>query len=321
MELVKTINVSRHSWSTIKVHHPFNPRPLWAMPAYDKNVFGIDFPKSAFDLVHVMRDKVLSNGEIKKGFEPYKRAANEDKKRIKMLETDGSHDCKLLAEDLQRGIDKPDAFANMASAVWMRRFRRKLIGAVLEMLHPYANTDLSFVTLINKKWIIPIGELHTCKPQLIMEAFRQHLNRAGVTNAPGILFAWLHSEFDPLARCYRHHVHCLCSRDKADNIRRIQKDQLWGYETVKGIKKPIVFRSIKMGEGERERVASYTFQQFWPQRPRYFNPSMEPWKTKDRQRMIPIAEREVLLWLACQRPSDFLLSQPNIRLQGTRHGD
>ena len=103
--ITKTLTVRRNSWSTIKVvDDPFNPRKQWAMPAYDKNVFGIALPRLAFDLVHAMPDKVLSDGTIKKGFETYRRASDEDKKRIKVLEADGSRDCALLAEVNRTGI-------------------------------------------------------------------------------------------------------------------------------------------------------------------------------------------------------------------------
>ncbi len=280
------------------------------MPAYDRNVFGIEFPRRAFDIVHLMPDRVLDDGTVKKGFETYKRAAEEDEKRIKMLLAHGSLESVHLAEELRRGIDRPDAFQNMASAVWMRRFRMKLIGIVLEKLHPYANSDLWFVTLINKKWIINTGELHWRQPKYVMEEFRQHLNRVGATAAPGVLFAWLHGEFDPLSRCYRLHVHCVCSTEKAEAIRKIQNEQRWGYETVDGIKKPIQFHSIKVSAGERERATSYAFQQFWPQRPAFTIRSESHGSQKSGDEWCRLLnERFFFGWRVSVLPIFFFLSQ------------
>ena len=238
-----------------------------------------------------------------------------------MLKAIGKTDCKRLAANLKRGTFKNGSFPSMASAVWMRMFRQKLIGAVLEKLVPFENSELNFVTLINKKWIIPRGKLCRCDPKKIIEEFRQHLYRSGTTNASGVLFAWLHGEYDPFARCYRLHIHCICSMAKASALRSIQEGKFWGYEVAHDVMKPIVFRSIKAGMGERERVVSYTFQQFWPERTRFFSSTGKLWKLHDRRRMVPAAEHEVLLWLSHQRPSDLMLCQPNIRKKIIRNDE
>jgi len=147
-----------------------------------------------------------------------------------------------------------------------------------------------------------------------MESFRQHLNRSGTTAANGMVFGWLHGEYDPWARSYRLHVHVVVQGDKIDRLRTLKGR--WGYETVDGeAKRPVVFEKVKVPAwkkyttrkqppGPTENVAralSYTHQSFWPCRPRYYAQNMKLHKSIARDRLPEPQYAEMLIWLRRER--------------------
>lgn len=310
-----------HTWATIKPSLYVPLPPLTAMPKYDSGYFGIDQPRPAFDVAKRMRDRRMPDGTLKKGFETKERAADEDRLRAEHLTLHGGKRGKELANHLLDAIRSETVYPSMASARWFRKFRQRLIGEILAPLDPYSDQEIRFVTLINRKWKFPVGTLRRdVNPMEIMESFRQHLNRAGVTAAEGKLFAWLHGEHDSTANVYRLHVHAIVVGDKIaalDNLKSTKENKnRWGYEKVPGdTARPVVFNKIE----DRVRQVSYTFQSWWPSRARYYNHMKDSyWKTTDRVRPRDAVHAEILMWLAYHRPSEFFLSQPNIRIKRNR---
>src|SRR6185369_2941702 len=102
----------------------------------------------------------------------------------------------------------------------------------------------------------------------------------GTTAANGMVFGWLHGEYDPWARSYRLHVHVVVQGEKTERLRTLKGR--WGYETVDGeTKRPIVFEKIKAPAWKKHatrkqspspienvaRALSYAHQSFWSCRP------------------------------------------------------
>lgn len=190
------------------------------------------FPKCAFNVIKLLPDEVLDDETLKKGFETEERAREEDRLRAQDLRMYGGRYGQLIARILEDAEKRRKPFPTLASSWWSRNFRLRILGEELKALAPYAKTDLYFVTLINKNWKIRDGDLHLRSARKIMETFRQHLNRSGTTAANGMVFGWLHGEYDPSARSYRLHVHVVVQGEKIQRLRTLKGR--WGYETVDG---------------------------------------------------------------------------------------
>jgi len=203
-----------------------------AVTKYDSAFFGLPLPKKAFNVIIHLRREELSDGTIKKVFETEAEARKEDKFRRNRLRANGGTMAGYLAELLERSDKQKAPYATMASSRWCRELRIRILGELLRCLAPYKDEEIYFVTLINKKWKISAGEFHKHTACKIMESFRQHLNRSGTTKAKGILFAWLHGEYDPVSRCFRLHVHAIVQGDKIEALRTLKGR--WGYVTVDG---------------------------------------------------------------------------------------
>lgn len=329
-------NIRPHTWAWIRPRQHVEAILESPLTKYDKNFFGLPFPKRAFNVIKLLPDEVLDyktldDKTLKKGFETEERARQQDRLRAQDLRMYGGRYGQQIARLLDDAEKRERPYPTLASSWWSRNFRLRILGEELKALAPYADSDLYFVTLINKNWKIRAGDLHLWSARKIMESFRQHLNRSGTTAAKGILFAWLHGEYDPMAGSYRLHVHVVVQGDKSERLRTLKGR--WGYETVAGeTKRPVVFEKVKAPVWKKHttrkqppsqteniaRVLSYTHQSFWPFRRRYYAGNMKRHKSVARGRLPGPQHAETLIWLFQQRPTDLMIAQPNIRIKRQR---
>lgn len=320
-----------YTWASIRPRQHVEAILEKSLTKYDENFFGLAFPKRAFNVIKLLPDEVLDDGMLKKGFETEERAREEDALRAQDLHAHGGQYGQQIARILEDAEKRGKPFPTLASFWWSRNFRLRILGEELRAFAPYAENDLYLVTLINKNWKIRAGDLHLWPARKIMESFRQHLNRSGTTATKGMLFAWLHGEYDPVARSYRLHVHVVVEGEKIDRLRTLKGR--WGYENVDGeTKRPVVFEKVKAPAWKKyttrkqppsstenvARALSYTHQSFWPCRPRYYTQNKRLHKSVARDRLPGPQHAEMLIWLFQQRPADLMIAQPNIRIKRKR---
>jgi hypothetical protein len=167
-----------------------------------------------------------------------------------------------LADRLEAGADTRRPQPTLASSVFMREVRLRYGGALLEVIDNNQHLDVGVFTAIHPSWAFPAHRLLDVHPRQIKNQFRTHLNRAGVTNAPGFLFGYLHGEFEPFAREFQLHFHGVCADDKLKAFHALRNKQ--GYVRTPKLYRPIVMNQLN----DRPRQISYIIQSFWPKKAR-----------------------------------------------------
>jgi hypothetical protein len=135
-------------------------------------------------------------------------------------------------------------------------------GALLELVDNNHHLNGGVFTAVHPTLEFPAHSLLDVDARQIKNQFRTHLNRAGVTNAPGFLFAYLHGEFEPLGQMYQIHFHGVCGGDKLKAFNRLRNQQ--GYIRTPKIYRPIVCNRLQ----DPPRQISYIIQSFWPKKAR-----------------------------------------------------
>ena len=110
-----------HTWSTIRPDRFLENIPRSTVTKYDARFFGLSLPKRAFNIVKLLRKKILPDGTIRKGFESEEKARNEDKLRVKLLRAHGGAYEKYLADLLAEAEEREKPCPSLASAWWCAR--------------------------------------------------------------------------------------------------------------------------------------------------------------------------------------------------------
>ena len=166
-------------------------------------------------------------------------------------------------------------------------------------------------TIIPEQWECTPEELSNVDPRRLLANFRTDLYGKGTAKASGWLFAFIHGEFDPVARVFRLHVHGFATGGmlavldrlrKMDNYRSVRKlpDGEWNpvYRRVWIRRKPLINLPSPL---------TYLVQAFWPSRPIYISKEGKRRRVRDKQRMPEPYHSQVLLWLDRWRLADLTL--------------
>jgi len=187
----------------------------------------------------------------------------------------------------------------------MREVRLRYGGALLELIENKPNLNVGLFTAIHPSWTFPASWLLEGDARKIKSQLRTHLNRAGVTTAPGFFFAYLHGEYEPISQVFQLHFHGICAGEKLSAFTNVRNKQ--DYVRTFTIYRPIVINQIE----DRARQVSYLMQSFWPQKARA--PSGR--RQRDGQRIQEPYQSLYLLWLKKCRLSDLCLLN-GVRIQG-----
>lgn len=212
---------------------------------------------------------------------------------------------RALADKLEGGVASGLAPLSLASSTRMRSIRLGLNGALFEAFADYPDEELRTVTVIYSGWTYAPNLLDGVTATKIKKQFRQHLNREGVTQVPGPLFAVLHGEFEPRSGVYVGHFHVITTAAKAAALKAgLTRGAIRGYTATATGAAPVFCSRLR----DRARQFSYLVKAFWPCRP-VVNIDGR-WKRVRRGRRSPEPyATQVLLWLDRQRFADLVLMQ------------
>jgi hypothetical protein len=215
-----------------------------------------------------------------------------------------------LAYRLQAGTESGRPQPTLASSLFMRDLRLRVPGALLEFLDNYPGTDIRVVTAIHPSWCFKANQLLLVDARKTTNQFRTHLNRAGVTKAPGFLITCLHGEFEPFSQEFQLHFHGICAGEKLKAFNRLRNKQ--GYVRTPKIYRPIVINRIQ----DRPRQLSYIMQSFWPKKARVPIDGGDFYRRERTKTRIREPFQSVyLVWLDQWRFSDICLLN-GIHIQG-----
>lgn len=215
-----------------------------------------------------------------------------------------------LADRLQAGTESGVPPQTLASSLFMRDIRLRVPGALLEFLDNYPGTDIRVVTAIHPSWCFKANQLLLVDARKTTNQFRTHLNRAGITKAPGFLIAFLHGEFEPFSQEFQLHFHGICAGEKLKAFNRLRNKQ--GYVRTPKIYRPIVINQIQ----DRPRQLSYIMQSFWPKKARVPIDGGDFYRRERTKTRIKEPFQSVyLMWLDQWRLSDLCLMN-GVHIQG-----
>lgn len=231
-------------------------------------------------------------------------ARREDATRAKLLRADAV--CRAKGRSrllrLSRGLSVNASGKNcrptLASAVFMRRLRKRLIKSMVRALAHRA--DLAVATLVNINWIYSRRELRCLRASTLKAQFRTHLNRTGVTQIPGPLIGFVHGEWDSTAKAFQIHFHLVTTNEKAQAIKRL-KGRMGYTKTATGAA-PIVCQALR----DPAAQLSYLFKSFWPERPIVVVDGRRV-RRRGVMRIRGRAHSEYLSWLHKQRLEDMMV--------------
>ncbi len=204
----------------------------------------------------------------------------------------------------------------------------KIGGEVLRTLAAYQDHEIFFVTPHQQKLAYRVGQLDQANPEKIRDSFEHHLARVGATSHDGFLYAGFMASSVAIPNVSAS-LSRLCTRKIADKLDSLRDK--WGFERTKNITNPHASESplsrsnCQSGPIPRKVDARASCRihdaTFWPMRKKTADSSgvtSRLFKSKERRRLPPRAEVEVLLWFARHKPSDFIVALPNIRLKKHR---
>ena len=222
-------------------------------------------------------------------FETEEKAPTEDAVRIESLaraaelypEIIDAEQVKRLIKRLKWAGSFDERGYTLASSVYMRDQRLRVIGWLWALQDHPNNGPLTTAHILPTSWIIPAADLRLANPKDLLECLRADLNRAGATKADGFLFASLHGEYNPGDNCYHLHTHCVVSRGMigvVENLRKIENTRLQKSANLNKGRPPVRIDSWPLYN--LPEPLSYAFKSYWPMKG-YSDPvSGEPKRSK-----------------------------------------
>jgi hypothetical protein len=217
---------------------------------------------------------------------------------------------EALAAKLQITGAGGDVHQSTACSLYMGLLRYRATGALSKLYAtaPPLGRPTTF-TIVPRTWEIHAGELHKVDPRKLLATLRTDLYAMGAQGA-GWAIMYIHGEFDPIAECYRLHVHGLADPGMTRVIDRLRK--LPRYRSSKGRRKAAnaIYRPIRIRRApmtDLPRPLSYVMQSYWPARAILIDDEDETQRGRNKQRIKEPHHSEVLLWLDRWRPQDLAL--------------
>ena len=198
---------------------------------------------------------------------------------------------------------------SLASATAMRERRRKVVGAIWELVDAAGLANCSTVTLIPRAWTIPAKDLHATNPRKLIAQARSQLYRCGAKDADGFLIAFLHGEYEPHSDTFVLHLHGVVSCGMRDVVDRFKGRRNYRHLDEEGRKLPIKgVRRSRQALSNMPAPLTYLLQSYWPSRWKGQNAKGQSIRQRDKSRIPEPRHTEVLMWLDRWSLSDITLS-------------
>jgi hypothetical protein len=226
-----------------------------------------------------------------------------------------------LADQLKHSAEAGRCSISIVDNLYMRMLRVRVVGWLLLLLSTMGVLSATVFTVLPKSWEFTPEEFNDADPLRLLAAFRSALYAKEAALIDGWLIAFIHGEFDPVARVYRLHLHGLCSWTLAAVIDALRNDPNYRTERLlpNGEWNP-VYRRVWVTRKPLTNLAralSYLVQSFWPSRPIYVSADGKRRRVRDKRRIPEPYHSQVLLWLDRYRLRDLTLM---IGLRVTRSG-
>lgn len=272
-------------------------------------------------------DRVAKRSDGRSAFETRRSAIKEDARRAKGLRKAINRHPNVidvttaepLADQLEISGESGETPDSLASSLYMRGHRVKVIGALWQLMD--ARNGVTTFTVIPDGWDFTPAQLASAMPILLLRALLTDLYRKGAKAAGGWLFAFIHGEFDPVAGVYRLHIHGACSPEMIEVLDRLRL--LPKYKSVRqlpnGEWNP-VYRRVWIRRKPLHSMPNpitYLMQAFWPSRPIYIDAEGKRRRVRQKQAIREPFHSMVLLWLNRWRLKDLTLM---VGLRVTRAG-
>lgn len=216
-------------------------------------------------------------------FETIKDAQKENRIRIKSLlkNLPLNRRERRNAEGLAHRLGRLNPPTSLASPIFMRKFRRRLMAHLWNLIYATAADQVATVHIIPRGWARPESELAEIDPRTLMNQLRTDLNRAGGSAAGGWGAFFLHGEHEPRQGLLIPHIHGVVTGEMIGVIRTLQtayrddlkqgkKPRFWKYlstrerDPVDGVAIRI---KVQMGPlGMMPSPITYLFKFYWPSR-------------------------------------------------------
>jgi hypothetical protein len=244
---------------------------------------------------------------LHKEFETRKKAKAEDRVRVRLIEGLLDNPDRIVGVEvssLRRLLDNIRAANSPASAVYMRKHRKRFIPQMYQLICD-GDYQVSAFTVIPPRWEVAAGRLQWVEPRKLREAFRQMVGH----HHEGWMAVALHGEFEPTKGVYQLHLHgfaCGHYLNAIDGLRhrpslQVQPDD----DGVKSIAKPV--RIVRKLKGNLSSPLGYMVQSFWPERGRFKGADGKLKRVRLKHRIASPQHEEVLLWLDRSKLSDLIL--------------
>ena len=162
---------------------------------------------------------------------------------------------KALCTSLAYDVGQPPQ--SRASALYMRKVRRNLGGAILEFLERYSDEVRGF-TLLSEQWEVSATELTPADIKRVIKQVRNHVHRLKTASRPGFVIAGLDGEFDATRKLFVLHLHGIVGGGYVVAFDR-ELRQRRAYRPTEFIKRPLKLTVMK----EQPPWLSYVCKSFW----------------------------------------------------------
>lgn len=216
-----------------------------------------------------------------------------------ILDPDEEARARRLQVDLETAARTGQYAPTLACHLYMRWLRICIAGHLWKLMR--ITRWHTTATIIVRSWEFTPGELWEVDPRQLMKAFRTDLYRAGMKAVDGWLFAYLHGEFDPIAKVYRLHLHIACTKSVVPVLDRIRT--MGNYKSTRflsdGSPSP-VFRRVWVRRKPLFNMpdpVTYIAQSFWPARPIHIDENGKRSRLRQKGAIREPYHSQVLLWL------------------------
>lgn len=199
---------------------------------------------------------------------------------------------------------------SMASSRYMRKLRRRVTGALLQLIRGAGGATIRRADVVKASWACDVEELSRESLARLKNEFRSDLIRAGANRSKGFIVAIFHTEFDASANLFQHHFHLLVSEEQVDVVDRLRQQRGYASPRRKGAHDGNVATPVRIRREPITNAAyalSYLLKSFALEFKREKAGSGTRKDRKSGRRIREPYHSELLLWLDRQSVGDAVL--------------
>lgn len=215
-----------------------------------------------------------------------------------------------LANKLAQGAETHVPSPTLASSLFMRSVRIRVIGNLWPLVENEALGFAATATLRPMGMWVPSSELHGFQPHVVNRRLKADIYRADIHKLKGYMLVGLHSEFDVNRGGYDFHYHIVAGGEMADaidalrDVGRFSSGRIQPHEA--GL--PESARIIRSRDPlyNLPEPLTYVLQSSHPHRPTTLNSDGSRTRSNRRYRIPEPHHTQWLLWMNRLRTSDLL---------------